>query len=139
MMLLLQRKPSLDGRTFGKLFVDEQFECFTLEDEIRPPGVKVPGKTAIPPGTYQVIITYSKRFKRPLPLLVGVPNFEGVRIHSGNSEKDTEGCILVGKKQTPDMILESRDALRHLHAAIKGALTKDDKVWIQIRNAEVTA
>jgi len=88
--------------TIGKLSVDGKFICYTLEDTVREQvGVpveqwKVMSKTAIPTGTYPVTITMSNRFKTMLPLLGNVPGFSGVRIHTGNSAKDTEGCILVG-------------------------------------------
>ncbi|MFX7824823.1 DUF5675 family protein, partial [Acinetobacter baumannii] len=70
MKLLLQREPSTKQSTPGKLFIDGQFECHTLEDIVRPRGVKVYGQTAIPAGTYQVVLTMSPRFKRVLPLLL---------------------------------------------------------------------
>lgn len=69
--------------TIGSLYIDKKFECYTLEDVVRT-GPKVHGQTAIPEGTYEVQITFSPRFKRDLPLLLNVPNFEGVRIHTGN-------------------------------------------------------
>src|SRR3989442_1816583 len=92
----LRRKVFTSNSTIGELLINGKLECFTLEDRIRPPGVKVPGQTAIPEGSYEVIVTLSQRFKRDLPLLLNVPNFRGVRIHTGNTELDTEGCILVG-------------------------------------------
>ncbi len=84
-----------------------------------PPGEKIPGETAIPFGIYDVILSYSLRFKQELPLLKNVPNFEGVRIHAGNTIKDTEGCILVGTDYAGDALLESRKALRKLLIALK--------------------
>ncbi len=95
MKLTLIRDKSLGSSTLGHLSVDGVFQCVTLEDITRP--IKVAGKTAIPTGTYEVQLTMSNRFKKVLPLLLKVPNFEGVRIHCGNTSEDTEGCILVGK------------------------------------------
>lgn len=138
MDLLLQRDLLTDKRTFGSLYIDGVFECYTLEDTVREiPNKrveewKVPGETAIPIGKYGVIIDWSNRFKRLMPHILGIPGFTGVRIHSGNTEKDTEGCILVGRQKTSDSIIESRLAFDplfdKLHAAkqikieIKGPL-----------------
>jgi hypothetical protein len=102
MKLTLERVKLGDDFTVGKLSVDGKFVCYTLEDKVREQDKvpveqwKVYGKTAIPKGTYSVSITMSARFKTKLPLLDSVPGFAGVRIHTGNSSKDTEGCILVG-------------------------------------------
>ena len=102
MKLTLERVKLGDDFTVGKLSADGKFVCYTLEDKVREEiGVpveqwKVMGQTAIPKGTYPVTITMSNRFKTQLPLLGSVPGFSGVRIHTGNSAKDTEGCILVG-------------------------------------------
>jgi hypothetical protein len=84
-----------DRNIIGDLFIDGEFFCYTLEDEIRPEGVKVYGATCIDAGRYKVILTKSNRFKRIMPLLLNVPNFEGIRIHGGNDSKDTHGCPLV--------------------------------------------
>lgn len=96
--------------TIGKMYVDGVFQCYTLEDAVRPKGApKVYGRTAIEAGTYSVVTTFSNRFQRKLPLLLNVPNFEGVRIHPGNTSKDTDGCILLGRTRVgPDFIGESR-------------------------------
>ena len=102
MKLTLERIKLGDTYTIGKLSVDGKFVCYTLEDKVREEiGVpveqwKVYANTAIPKGTYSITITMSNRFKTRLPLLDSVPGFSGVRIHTGNSSKDTEGCILVG-------------------------------------------
>src|SRR2546423_440555 len=94
MQLQLKRKTFTDKSTIGELAVNGVFECFTLEDVVRPEKIK--RETAIPAGRYEIAITFSDKFQKFLPLLLNVPNYEGVRIHSGNRPEDTEGCILVG-------------------------------------------
>lgn len=84
-----------DRNIIGDLFIDGIFFCHTLEDEKRPDGVKVYGKTAIPSGTYNVKVTMSNKFKRLMPLIIDVPMFKGIRIHGGNTSKDSHGCPLV--------------------------------------------
>ena len=117
--------------TEGNLYVDGDWECFTLEDVVRGDGEKIPGDTAIPAGRYRVIVNRSPHFNRDLPLLLKVPNFEGVRIHPGNTSKDTEGCILVGQKRIPGMIQGSRLAFDPLFSKIQTALIGGE-VWITI-------
>jgi hypothetical protein len=129
MDILLTREPSTAACTLGSMAVDGEFECFTLEDIVRP--VKIKGMTAIPVGDHEVVVTFSARFKRPLPLLLAVPNFDGVRIHPGNTAKDTEGCILVGQKKGTDQILQSRAAFDALFARIAAAASRE-KIFIQI-------
>jgi hypothetical protein len=116
--------------TIGEMYVDGEFECFTLEDTVRES--KVAGHTAIPYGTYNVTITYSPRFGRYLPLLHDVPNFTGVRIHAGNTHKDTEGCILVGTKEGKHSILDSRKAFAKLYNRMVFALQRGEIVSIEI-------
>lgn len=134
MKLLLQREPSTKQSTPGKLFIDGQFECHTLEDIVRPRGVKVYGQTAIPAGTYQVVLTMSPRFKRVLPLLLNVPGFEGIRIHPGNKAEETDGCILVGDAPAPDWLGQSRVAFDRLFAKLRRLTT--EPVTIEIRGAQ---
>ena len=117
MELTLQREPSTEESTPGKLFINGEFECFTLEDMVRElPGVrvaawKVVSQTAIPTGTYNVTIDMSQRFGREMPHILDVEDFDGVRIHSGNTSADTEGCILIGQARNgPDEVINSRPA-----------------------------
>lgn len=133
MKLTLQRKWETGHSTIGELSVDGVFECFTLED-VRRPGPKIYGETAIPPGTYDVVITRSQRFQRMLPLLVNVPDFTGIRIHPGNTAKDTDGCILVGRVRNDDLIMSSVAALDALQPKIAAALAQGDRVTIAVRD-----
>jgi hypothetical protein len=120
--------------TIGDLYVDGVRQCYTLEDVVRPDGVKVYGETAIPSGRYRVLVTYSNRFKRDLPLLVGVPNFEGIRIHTGNTDADTYGCILVGMEKHGDTITHSAVAFAPLFTDIRDAIGKGEEVWIEVKD-----
>jgi hypothetical protein len=119
MKLALKRLHKTNNSTIGELTVDGLFQCYTLEDIERE--VKIKSETAIPKGTYKVIINHSNRFKRLLPLLIDVPGFEGIRIHSGNSNHDTEGCILVGETRSKDFIGKSRKAFDKLFEKMKKA------------------
>jgi len=93
---------------------------------------KIAGKTAIPEGCYPVVITRSPRFKKWLPLLVGVPQFSGIRIHGGNTANDTQGCILVGENTEKGRVNSSQYWLTRLIDRIVEARDKDEAVWITI-------
>ena len=95
MLIEVKRLEFKDTHTVGKLYINGVYECFTLEDAVRN-GTKVLGKTAIPIGTYKLIIDASTRFKQDMPHILDVPDFTGVRIHAGNTSADTDGCILLG-------------------------------------------
>lgn len=127
MKLTLERKHGTKDWTEGKLFIDGVYFCDTLEDQERQ--VKIPAQTAISCGHYKVIINMSARFKKLMPLLLNVPNFEGVRIHSGNTKEDTEGCILVGKKIKDGFVGKSRDTFNLLMKK----LAKQEVITIEIK------
>jgi Family of unknown function (DUF5675) len=129
MELKVARQELSPRSTIGELSVNGEFECFTLEDCVRP--VKIKGVTAIPAGTYEVVISFSQRFGKQLPLLLNVPNFDGVRIHPGNTDADTEGCLLVGKTKGQDFIGNSRAAFATLFAKLEDAMRRE-KVFIEI-------
>lgn len=135
--LTLTRIARRKGYTIGRLFIDGIYFCDTLEPEWRDigwgrPGRKVKGKTAIPEGRYPVVITLSPRFGQWLPLLVGVPQFEGIRIHAGNKPEDTEGCILPGENLHKGMVLNSRRWLYRLKQRIVEAKGMDKPVFITV-------
>ena len=129
MNLVLQRIAQTPEYTIGRLEIDGQFFCNTLEDPVR--DEKIAGKTAIPEGTYEVIVNRSPRFKRDLPLLLDVPNFEGIRIHRGNTAKDTSGCILVGLNKVKGKVLDSTKYELELTRILKSTT---EPITIQIRN-----
>jgi len=129
MELTLVRTDFTEESTIGELSIDGKFECFTLEDKVRP--VKIKGFTAIPAGSYEIVITFSERFKRPLPLLLNVPNFDGIRIHAGNTAKDTDGCILVGQKKQKNFVGTSKLALESLFKKLKKA-SATEKLFIHV-------
>lgn len=122
--------------TIGELLVNDKHLCDTLEDRVRPEGEKVYSKTAIPEGTYEVKLTHSPRFKKILPEILNVPNFSGIRIHTGNSSKDTEGCILVGTwdGEKEDWVGNSRIAFDELMALLEEATNNKEKVTITVKS-----
>lgn len=126
MKLELKRRWFKKPCTQGELFIDGTFYCYTLEDEVREK--KIPGVTAIPYGTYKVVIDYSTRFQKDMLHILNVPGFEGVRIHAGNTDKDTEGCILLGFVRLDGEIRQSRDAVVGLFNKVKDS--KDEVILI---------
>ena len=119
MKLELKRVALKDTYTIGKLYIDGVFFSDTIEDKVR--DVKIKGITAIPYGTYKVVLSLSNRFKKVLPLLVSVPGFEGVRIHAGNTSEDTEGCILVGENKGVGKVINSRKTMDKLMPILESA------------------
>lgn len=142
MLITIDRAWKRESYTMSRLFVDGENFCNALEDTDRGlyQGLcreyvlakKVKGATAIPRGTYNVIYTYSPRFKRKLPLIENVTGYEGVRIHPGNTAKDTEGCILVGQNLKVGMVLNSREWTEKLITKMQTAWSKGEKVKLKI-------
>jgi hypothetical protein len=135
MEIKLKRTSLNSHSTLGDLSVNDTFECHTLEDIVRKPGVKVFGATAIPTGIFVIIVNLSARFKRFMPRLLEVPSFDGILIHSGNTDVDTHGCILVGDKLTSDGRIQggtSKVAYDRLFLKIEQAIKLGEKVTIEI-------
>lgn len=137
MELTLNRIFLGSSATIGELLVNDKHLCDTLEDRVRPEGEKVYGKTAIPEGTYEVKLTHSPRFKKILPEILNVPNFSGIRIHTGNSSKDTEGCILVGTwdGEKEDWVSDSKVAFNKLIPLLQEAVDNKEEITITINNS----
>lgn len=142
MELHLQRRFFTSQSTIGELTHNAHHLCWVLEDFDRGldskmsldfiNSAKVYGKTAIPTGSYEIIINYSNRFKKPLPLLLNVPGFDGIRIHAGNVATNTEGCLLPGTDYEKDRVNNSRVAFASLINEIEEAM-KTEKVFITIQ------
>lgn len=130
MKLTLTRQYKSPTYTISKLYINDVYFCDVIEDKDRGiiqntpiseiKKVKVYGKTAIPYGTYKVKITYSPKFKRNLPLIENVPGFEGIRIHSGNTEKDSAGCLIVGENKVKGKVINSKQTLEKLMNKLVG-------------------
>lgn len=118
MNLELKTESQCEDCTIGSIYIDGKWECYSLEDKVRT-GPKIPGKTAIPAGTYEIVINYSSRFKREMPQILNVPGFQGIRIHSGNTSEDTEGCILVGQMKGINNVILSKKAYDALFTKLR--------------------
>ncbi len=140
MELILKRTEKNSNNTIGDLSVNGVFFSNILEEFDRGLNskmsleeiskIKIHGKTAIPTGKYKIVISYSPRFKKMLPLLLNVPGYAGIRIHPGNTEADTEGCLLPGVKKDK-MVINSRSTYAKLEKLIIEALKKEE-VTIEI-------
>ena len=152
MELILERIAKRKTYTIGHLYILRQvmdeyrpgeakdYFCDTLEPTWRDyvnGAYKVKGRSAIPEGRYAVVISYSPKFKKWLPILLGGPEFnrkwQGIRIHAGNCSEDTEGCILVGKNREVGKVLDSRIWVHRLKQKIVEAKGRGEAVWLTIR------
>lgn len=138
MEILLNREQFGDKSTIGTLTIDGNYECVTLEDTDRhledDPSAKIQNETAIPRGTYNVVKHMSPHFNRFVPMLENVPNYTTVYIHWGNSDVDTDGCILVGTTVTNiDFISQSVLAFNNLYEKIENAWNSGEDVTITVQ------
>lgn len=143
MNILVNRIAKRDTYTIGKVYINDQYFCDSIEDKDRGltdsmseteiTSKKVYGETAIPTGTYTVTLTYSNKFKKVLPSINNVKGFSGIRIHSGNTAKDSLGCILVGQNKEVGKVLNSRVTFDKLFAKLQEASSKGEKVTITIK------
>jgi len=148
MELILERIAKRKTYTIGRLSIleevideystgtAERYFCDTLEPtwrDYKNGAYKVKGRSAIPEGRYAVVISFSPKFKQWLPILLGVPKFDGIRIHAGNTAADTEGCILVGKNKLIGQVVDSRIWLHRLKQKIVEAKSRGETVWITIK------
>lgn len=142
MEIHVERRWKKPAYTIGVMSIDGKRFCETLEDTDRGlkksmstgeiAEIKVKGQTAIPSGRYQVLLTYSPKFRKDMPLISGVPDYSGVRIHPGNTAADTEGCVLVGENKAVGKVLNSRHWFGILYEKIKSEINQGKKVWITI-------
>lgn len=142
MKLTLNRNTRSAESTIGDLFINDEFFCYVLEDFDR--GLtssmsvaeinqkKVYAKTAIPKGTYKVVITFSPRFKQYMPLLLNVKGFQGIRIHTGNTANHSEGCLILGMTKSTNFVGQSKIAYSRLMAKLK-KVEKTEEIIIEIK------
>lgn len=141
--LLVERRWKKADYTIGRWYVDGEYLTNSLEDTDRglkssmSPAevkkVKVKGQTAIPTGRYPVVESYSGKFGKMMPEVLRVPGFSAIRIHPGNTNNDTEGCLLIGENKQKGMVLNSRYWFNILFGKIHATLTKGGKVWLTIK------
>lgn len=135
MKLLLRRIAMRDEYTIGRLYIDGEYICDTLEDRVRDltREPKVPGQTAIPAGTYEVVVNISPKFRRLLPRLLNVPHFDGILIHRGNTAADSAGCILVGENKEVGRVINSTHWERRITDTLLEAQTANHNITITIQ------
>jgi hypothetical protein len=152
MKLYLHRKYFRQDYTIGNLYIDGKYFCDVLEDTDRHlttdlklsviSTLKVHGKTAIPTGTYNVVMTKSTHFSTRdwaqvyngmVPLLESVKGFDGVRIHPGNRAQDTEGCLLTGKNKVVGQLTDSKNTyLRLMDEYLWPAFVRKEDITITV-------
>lgn len=141
MKLELKRIALKPNYTIGKLFINGTYYCDTIEDKVIDLNkngkfddglTKVMHQTAIPYGTFKVVVNHSPKFNRELPRLLDVPYFEGILIHNGSDQNSSSGCIIVGENKTVGKVTNSTFYMNNLTARIKDAQNKGETTTIAI-------
>lgn len=142
MEIVIKRIAKKTTYTIGKLYIDGKYFCDTLEDKDRSLrdtmsvdeilSIKVKHETAIPTGTYNMDITYSPKFKKQLPLILNVKGFEGIRVHSGNTDKDSSGCVILGQNKVVGKVINSRVTCDKFNTILTGAKNRKEKITLKI-------
>lgn len=146
--IVVQRQLYFSRKTMGELLLPDRHLCWTMEDEFREvlgedgkyhwrSELKVPKQTAIPAGRYQVVLNFSARFQRILPMFIGVPDFIAIRFHGGNDEQDVEGCIALGmvRDASKMRIANSAPAVDALIGYLQAEEAAKVKSYVEVRNA----
>lgn len=139
MEIKLKRIALRSTYTIGKLYIDGEYFCDTLEDTVRDLNKngkfdngekKIYGQTAIPYGKYKVTLnvvsprlknrSWAKPYGGKLPRLLNVPSFDGILIHPGSSSKDTKGCILVGRNTIVGKLTNTLNVFHSFMSKVKG-------------------
>ena len=128
MFIQLIRHYFSEKYVIGKLYIADVYVCDTLEPSLTAPH------PAIPCGSYPVRFVMSPKFERLMPRLIYVPNRSGILIHSGNTYRDTQGCILVGYNDVTGSLLNSRRCFVWLYAVLLSSYKNDDSIVFQIKN-----
>lgn len=136
MDLKLDRIVFTPTATLGKLYLNDEFFAYTCEDALRDLKAdcsgKIKNKTAIDYGKYEIVLSFSNRFQKYLPLLLQVKCFEGIRIHGGNTAENSEGCILIGADgDMKEKIWNCKAKVDRLITLLK-AIEKKEKTWIEV-------
>lgn len=143
MRLAISRQTNNAVQSTGELTRDGQHQCWTLEDPVRrDPNLSTPanegkiyGRTAIPAGEYNTVITYSPKFKKDMILLENVPGYTGIRMHGGHDADDSLGCPLLGyEREASGHLLKTLEASRELLAIVKLARDRGDVVTTTVTN-----
>lgn len=133
MEIRVERFDSGSDDTIGRLYIDEKFYCYTLEDEFRE--VKIKGETRIPEGIYKVGFYDSPTHGKESLMIKDVPGFKYILIHTGNTEDDTMGCLLVGLRigtlENKRAVLDSKNAYKEIYPIIAHALKSGEDVTIK--------